>query len=110
MEDLVLVSGRTLASSWAAVAFVDNSQEAEISLAVRPHPNGRASFDWSKMRGTVSYHNSPLSVRPPGLRYLSCTDFSIIVMKQHSSFPTPMDQCVFIRGFRCQCALVVSIG
>ena len=36
MEDLILVSGRTLVSSWAAVAFqaVDNAQEAEISLAV----------------------------------------------------------------------------
>ena len=71
MEDLILVSGRTLVSSWAAVTFVDNPQEAEISLAVQPYPNGGASFDWSKMHGTVAYHNSLAHpVRPPGLRLL----------------------------------------
>jgi len=70
MEDLILVSGRTLVSSWAAVAFVDNAQEAEISLAVQALPNGGASFDW-KINGTVAYHNSqpdPVQVRPPALR------------------------------------------
>jgi hypothetical protein len=75
MEDLILVSGRTLVSSWAAVAFrvVDNAQEAEISLAVQPHPNGGASFDWSKMHGTVSYHNSrphPVRLLDLGLRVM----------------------------------------
>jgi hypothetical protein len=73
MEDLILVTGRTLVSSWAAVAFrvVDYAQEAEISLAVQPHPDGGASFDWSKIHGTVSYHNSRLHpVRPLALHLL----------------------------------------
>ena len=72
MEDLILVSGRTLASSWATVAFVDAAQEAEIYLVVQAVPNGGASFHWRKMRGTVEYHNSqPDPVRPPGLRLLA---------------------------------------
>jgi len=72
MDDLILVTGRTLVSSWAAVAFVDTIQEAEISLAVQALPNGGASFDWSKMHGTVAYHNSrPDPVRPPGLHLLA---------------------------------------
>ena len=72
MEDLILVSGRTLVSSWAAVAFVDNTQEAEFSLAVQALPNGGASFDWSKIHGTVANHNSlPDPVRSPGSRLLA---------------------------------------
>ena len=80
IEDLILVSGCTLASSWATVAFVDAAQEAEIDLAVRALPNGGASFDWRPMDctvedhdsqpdpvRTVEYHNSqPNPVRPPG--------------------------------------------
>ena len=71
MEDLILVSGRTLVSSWAAVACTHSAQEAEISLAVHALPNGGARFNWSKMRGTVAYHNSRDLVRPPGLRLLA---------------------------------------
>ena len=72
MEDLILVSGRTLVSSWAAVAFFDTAQEAETSLAVQALPNGGASFDWSKIHGTVACHNSrPDPVRPPGLCLLA---------------------------------------
>lgn len=58
MEELILVSGRTLVNSWAAAAFVDNTIEAEITLASRPLSNGGASFDWSKIQGPVVYHNS----------------------------------------------------
>ena len=35
MEDLILVTGRTLVTSWAAAVFVDNAFDAEISLASR---------------------------------------------------------------------------
>jgi hypothetical protein len=59
IEELILVSGCTLASSWAVAAFVDNTREAEISLASRTlGDNGGASFIWSNMRGSVRYSNS----------------------------------------------------
>ena len=72
VEDLILVSGCTLVSSWAAVAFLaaNNAQEAAISLTVDPHPNGGASFDWRNIHGTVAFHNSRSPVRPFGLRLL----------------------------------------
>ena len=69
VEDLILVSGCTLVTSWAAAAFVDDTMDAEISLASRTHNNGGASFDWSNIRGRVLYHNShfePVEVRSPG--------------------------------------------
>jgi hypothetical protein len=59
MEDLILVSGCTMATSWAAAAFVDNN-EAEISLSSRLLSNVGASFVWGNVRGRVSYHNSCL--------------------------------------------------
>ena len=58
MEDLFLVSGCTLVTSWAAVAFVDDTMDTEISLASRALDNGGASFVWSNIRGRVLYHNS----------------------------------------------------
>ena len=67
VEDLILVSGCTLVTSWAAAAFVDDTMDAEISLESRTLNNGGASFDWSNIRGRVLYHNSRLEpVRSPG--------------------------------------------
>jgi hypothetical protein len=67
MEDLILVSGCTLVTSWAAAAFVDDTMDAEISLASRTLNNGGASFVWSNIRGRVLYHNSCFEpVRYPG--------------------------------------------
>jgi len=79
IEDILLISGRTLVSSWAAVTFADNTQEAEISLTVQALPNGGTSFVWSKIYGTVAYHHSQLDPNKPS---------------------PEMDQCIFIRGFR----------
>jgi hypothetical protein len=58
MEDLILVTGRTLVSSWAAVTFVDRAQEAQISLTVHTLPNCGTGFVWSKVYGAVAYHHS----------------------------------------------------
>jgi len=59
IEELILVSGCTLATSWAVVAFVDNTMEGEVSLASRTlGDTGGASFIWSNMRGPVRYNNS----------------------------------------------------
>jgi hypothetical protein len=57
MEELILVSGCTLVTSWAAAVFVENT-EASISLASRALSNGGAGFVWSNIRGNVEYHNS----------------------------------------------------
>ena len=58
VEDLILVSGCTLVTSWAAAASVDDTMDAEISLASRALNNGGASYVWSNVRGRVLYHNS----------------------------------------------------
>ena len=70
MEDLILVSGCTLVTSWAAAAFVDDTTDAEISLASRTLNNGGASFVWSNIRGHISYRNSRFEpVRSPGATF-----------------------------------------
>jgi hypothetical protein len=70
MEDLILVSGCTLVSSWAAAAFVYNTMEAKISLARRTLSNGGESFVWGNIRGSVEYHDSNINpVSSPGIVY-----------------------------------------
>lgn len=77
MEDLVLVSGCTWVTSWAAAVSVDNSTEAEISLESR---SSGASFVWSKIRGPIVYHNSHFDpVRFSGYIYSACTNFFFFV-------------------------------
>lgn len=84
MEDLILVSGCTLVSSWAAAAFVYNTMEAKISLARRTLSNGGECFIWGNIRGSVEYHDSNISPQNPPMT------------------PDLADQCVFIRGFRAK--------
>lgn len=81
MEDLILVSGCTLVTSWAAAAFVDPTLNAEISLESRTLSNGGTDFVWSNIQGPVVHHNSRFD-------------------PQNS--PATLDQCVFIRGFRAK--------
>ena len=67
VEDLILVSGCTLVTSWAAAASVDDTMDAEITLANTTLNNGGASFVWSNIQGLVLYHNSRFEpVRSPG--------------------------------------------
>ena len=58
MEDLILVTGCTLVTSWAAAAFIDHAFDAEISLASRTLSNVEANFVWGNVRGRVVHHNS----------------------------------------------------
>ena len=60
MEELVLVYGCTLVTSWAAAAFDDNAADAQVSLASRMLNHGGSSFVWRNIRGTVEYHDSQL--------------------------------------------------
>ena len=62
MEDLILVTGCTLVTSWAAAVFnghmsVD-SYDMKISLKARRFDGGGAQFFWRNIRGNVDYHNS----------------------------------------------------
>jgi hypothetical protein len=59
MEDLILVTGCTLVTSWAAAAFDGHmDSDAKISLDARGFDGGRAEFSWRNRRGIVEYHNS----------------------------------------------------
>ena len=67
MEDLILVSGCTLVTTWAAAVFTDHTMSAEISLASKTLSNGGAGFVWRNARGPLSHHNSRFDpVRSPG--------------------------------------------
>jgi hypothetical protein len=58
MEDLILVTGCTLVTSWGVAAFVDSAQDAEILLRFRG-----TFFDWREIRPSVTFQNSH-PVRP----------------------------------------------
>jgi len=58
MEDLILVTGCTLVTSYAAAVLDDHIADAKISLVSRPLNNGGSSFIWSNIRGTVEYNDS----------------------------------------------------
>jgi hypothetical protein len=66
MEDLILVTGCTLVTSWAAAAFdshmslaVDSELDpTTISLEARKSDGGGTHFFWRNIRGCVEYHNS----------------------------------------------------
>jgi hypothetical protein len=72
MEDLILVTGCTLVTSWAVAAFnaahVDgDSDPMAISLEARRSNGGGAQYFWRNDRRAVAYHNSSLNpVCSPG--------------------------------------------
>ncbi len=72
MEDLILVTGCTLATAWAAAAFDSNvsrdSDVTTISLEARKSDCGGAQFFWRNINGSVAHHHSD-PVRSPA--YLS---------------------------------------
>lgn len=61
VEDLILVTGYTLAKSWAIAAFdVTKSRDgdaATISLEVRVSDNGGSQFVWRNLHGSVEHHH-----------------------------------------------------
>jgi hypothetical protein len=68
MEDLILVTGCTLAKSWAVAAFDGTMSRGEgaatISLDAQKSDAGGAQFVWRNMRGSV-VHNHSNSVCSP---------------------------------------------
>ena len=78
MEDLILVTGCTLVTSWAVAAFDTSSYRpvdsdtTTISLEARKCDGGRAQFFWRNIHGNVEYHNSRFDpVRSPGYVFSS---------------------------------------
>jgi hypothetical protein len=53
MEDLILVTGCTLATSWGVAAFIDSVQDVEILLRLCGNV-----FDWHEIHPSVAYQNS----------------------------------------------------
>lgn len=70
IEDLILVTGCTLVTSWGAAAFCDNTaplDSTSISLASHNSYHGRVRYSWRNICGNVTYHNSHFNrVRYPG--------------------------------------------
>jgi hypothetical protein len=62
MEDLILVTGCTLVTSWAAAAFEGHmsvdSDVTTISLEAGKTDDGGAQYFWRNIRGSVEYHNT----------------------------------------------------
>jgi hypothetical protein len=64
MDDLILVTGCTLVTSWAAAVFDNNKMStagldaATLSLDIQYSNRGGAQFFWRNDRGNVDYHNS----------------------------------------------------
>jgi hypothetical protein len=61
-EDLILVTGCTLATSWAAAAF-DGTESRDahapaVSLEARKCDDGAAQFVWRNVHGNVEHHHS----------------------------------------------------
>ncbi|KAI0278249.1 hypothetical protein BC826DRAFT_927183 [Russula brevipes] len=98
-EDLILVTGCTLAKSWAIAAFCDPTTESKVSLSVQSQSDGRESFTWRNVHGSVMNGNSPHDpVRFFVYFYSSCIDLACI---ETNPQPAP-NQCVFIKGFRAK--------
>ena len=72
MEDLILVTGCTLVSSWAIASFDTHmsaySGTTKLSFEARMSDDGGTQYFWRNIRGGVEYHNSSLRlVRFPSL-------------------------------------------
>jgi len=80
-EDLILVIGCTLVTSWAAVAFAG---PAEISMGIQPLRSGGEKIICSKIEGSMTVHTSHFDPNPA------------------------QDQCVFIRGFQARRIMPLS--
>jgi hypothetical protein len=81
LEDIILVTGCDLTSSWAVAAFV-NSLNPEISLHVRTSEAGSARFQWTVTN--QPHHNEPdqvgrtrLLFLPHRLRRVECREITM---------------------------------
>ena len=82
MEDVILVTECTLATLWAAAAFIGRSEKAKTTVVPRPQDSSGQSFEFRNFEGDVvhncSYFDSVCFFRSV---YSPCTDFYLIVSK-----------------------------
>ena len=97
MEDIVLVTGCTLVTAWAAAVFVDSNLDSDITLGCQPLGDSGAKFQWYIPRGTrdsVAYHNCQELVCRTNWIVLNVTDWSFKArptsdtMRIHQGFPS----------------------
>ena len=101
MEDLVLVYGCTLVTSWAVAAFYGKFANAQIFLTSRALNNGGASFVWGNLRGKVEFHDSQLD--PVCSPLVTFTRYSLNFFFYEKNGPRPREShCVFIKCFRAK--------
>ena len=84
MEDLILVTGCTLVTSWAAAALDNRTTPvdgATISLDAQTFHSGRAEFLWRTICGNVEYHNSYFNSVRFQYVFVPCTYFVFIVLE-----------------------------
>jgi hypothetical protein len=110
MKDLILVSGCTLVTSWAAAVF-DGSMSVDsnattISLDAKKSGDGGVEFFWRNIRGNVEYHNSHFDpVRPTGylLAMNLCFLLFFVLECSRNSTPEPMR---LYKGLSCKAHLL----
>ncbi|KAH9960254.1 hypothetical protein BGW80DRAFT_78204 [Lactifluus volemus] len=77
MEDIVLVTGRHLGRSWTNVVFSESQAVGQVSLKVKV--SGISDVEWQFSREDVR---------------------GVVFNRGPSGKDLPMDQCIFVRGFR----------
>jgi hypothetical protein len=98
-EDIILVTGRHLARSWANVVF--HERDERVSFRVQSKRNSGVEWQFTpEGAGGVALNLGPsgevrLPTAPPPAA-LKSTDHGLILSTQN----LPEDQCIFIRGFR----------
>jgi len=66
MEEIILVTGRDLAKSWANIAFLGNQDDSRVSFGVRvesPGPSITFQFSPENAQGAVLHHGPEGEVR-----------------------------------------------
>ncbi|KAI9456369.1 hypothetical protein BJY52DRAFT_562024 [Lactarius psammicola] len=88
LEDIILVTGCDLTSSWAMAAFM-NALDPEVSLNVRPTETGSARFQWTMTN--QPHNNESNQVRqtcllflPRRLRRIECREITLCLHQRIS--------------------------
>lgn len=113
MEDLILVTGYDLASSWAVAAFMHREADAAIELQVNTaigaggagmHVSWKnecnAEHNWGPRPGLLTSVEPTLSPRVSEDATLMETHETASSSGDGQTQPLTRDQCIFLRGYR----------
>jgi hypothetical protein len=99
-EDIVLVTGRDLAKSWANIVFQEG--DGDVTFQVRVTGNSHIEWEFTlEGVGGVAYDNGPsgdLKVYFLSFHFLPSTETTGGLISSNQDLP--MNQCIFVRGFR----------